>query len=515
VLKKIIKKETILLLILLLGAYAFLYQILIPRVSSFGCFDDCFNIVGGYFILNGLHPYSDFFFNHQMLMPYISYFIQLISDPINIFDLVLKHRQTLLFFSFFFNAFLILRFRLAGFLFVLFYEFSKYYIFGDRFLAESFIVYPLVYMIGILIFKFHGREVHRFEYFLSAIFAWLVVFMREPYTPLAFLLLLMIHIPTPRKIALVSAGIFLSLSAIVILQYPISEYYFNVVTVSKQTVLSYELKETSLFGAGFLKAFLYPLYVFMTGEWNIFRSYLLVISLSFLLAFSYYSYRVRNAKLFIAILLLLGLANLRLVAPGTIFYEAFHIIPWFGMIIMSIFLVLSLIKSKPISYVLYIFLFITFLGFIFSEKSYLRDKVDQQSLLINNYSREMGAGQAVKNLSKEGDTFFADGFDELTFWQSGLLSPYRYGWYTSVMPRFEKYRKARVEMFEKNPPDFYYGSCEKGFPVIPGPIRDDYVRLTSNGKPGCIFVHVKKLPEINDDQWKKAGESLYELPEDY
>jgi len=56
VLKKIIKKETILLLILLLGAYAFLYQILIPRVSSFGCFDDCFNIVGGYFILNGLHP---------------------------------------------------------------------------------------------------------------------------------------------------------------------------------------------------------------------------------------------------------------------------------------------------------------------------------------------------------------------------------------------------------------------------------------------------------------------------
>ena len=108
-----------------------------PRALSFGCSDDCLNIVAGFFVSKGLHPYRDFFFNHQILMPYISFFVQTISDPINIYELILRHRQTLLLFSFIFNAFLILRFRLSGFLFVLFWllfrKFFSWFFFFFRF----------------------------------------------------------------------------------------------------------------------------------------------------------------------------------------------------------------------------------------------------------------------------------------------------------------------------------------------------------------------------------------------
>ena len=60
----------------------------IPRVSAFGCFDDCFNYVGGYFIANGKVIYKDFFFNHQPIPALISYVIQAVTNPINIFELI-------------------------------------------------------------------------------------------------------------------------------------------------------------------------------------------------------------------------------------------------------------------------------------------------------------------------------------------------------------------------------------------------------------------------------------------
>ncbi|MEK9178764.1 MAG: hypothetical protein AAB801_03220 [Patescibacteria group bacterium] len=448
-------------------------------------------------------------------MPYISFFVQNFSDPINIFELILRHRQALLVFSFLFNAFLILRFRLSGFMFVLFYEFSKFYIFGDRFLAESFIVYPIVYMTGILILKFHGREIHPAEYYLTALLSWFVIFMREPYTLLALALFAMIHIPTPKKIAIRSLAILAFLSLITIFQTPIGEYYFNVVTVNKETTLSLELSQTSFFEGGFLRSFFYPIYVFIEGEWNIFRVYLLSITLSFLIAFSYYSVKIRNFKLFAGLLIVLFLANLRFIVPGKVFFEAYRLIPWFGIITISTFLALSLIKRKSISYVLYLFLILTFLNFIFSNKSYLRDEIDQHFLLLTNFSREMGIGQTVKDLSKRNDTYFADGFLELSIWQSGLLSPYKYQWYQSVMPHFEKYKIARMEMFKKSLPDFYFGSCEKGFPTMPDFAQDNYVRLESFDKPSCIFVHKNKLSDITSEQWKKAFENSYSLPEFY
>src|SRR3989344_5269199 len=140
-------------LLLLPLLYAILYQIYIPRVNAFGCFDDCFNYVGGFFIANGKHIYSDFFFNHQPIPAFLSYVVQTLTNPINIFDLVLRHRQFLMLFGLLFNALLIIRFRLPAFLFIIIFELSKFYVFGDRFLAEGIIVYPIVYLAGLTLLK--------------------------------------------------------------------------------------------------------------------------------------------------------------------------------------------------------------------------------------------------------------------------------------------------------------------------------------------------------------------------
>src|SRR3989344_2254810 len=164
------------LILLLILLYAILYKLYIPRITAFGCFDDCFNYLGGYFIANGKHIYSDFFFNHQLIPPIISYFIQEIMRPINIFDLLLRHRQFLMLFGFLFNALLIVRFKYLALPFIVTFELSKFYVFGDRFLAEGIIVYPLVYLFGIVLIKLSKQKLYSIDYLLSAIFAWFVIF---------------------------------------------------------------------------------------------------------------------------------------------------------------------------------------------------------------------------------------------------------------------------------------------------------------------------------------------------
>jgi len=106
---KILKKHSSSLFFLfILGfLYIFLYQIFLPRINAFGCFDDCFNFLAGYFLSLKKVLYSQIFFNHAPIPAFLSYAIQETTKPINIYDLVLKHRLTLFFFSSLFNAFLV------------------------------------------------------------------------------------------------------------------------------------------------------------------------------------------------------------------------------------------------------------------------------------------------------------------------------------------------------------------------------------------------------------------------
>ncbi len=88
------------------------------------------------------------------------------------------------------------------------------------------------------------------------------------------------------------------------------------------------------------------------------------------------------------------------------------------------------------------------------------------------------------------------------------------------MPYFPIYNDARIEMFNKTPPDFYreFGSCPKSKitsePNLPKFIEQSYVRLMMDGKPSCIFVHKEKLKQISAKQWEKAAAWLYTLPKD-
>lgn len=502
----------------LLAIYVILYKIYVPRVNAFGCFDDCFNIVAGYFITNGKRLYSEIFFNHQPLMAYFSAFIQTAFHPINIYELILVHRQSLMVFSFIMNVFMVFRFGTPVLGFVLLYEFSKFYIFGDRFLAEGIIVYPLVYMIGLVWQKYTHEKLYWYDYVLSSSFAWFIIFMREPYVILSLILFLLILFGKPfsyaKKIAL---GLFALLVIFFLVIMPLPEYFFNVVTINNQIFHS-EVGENNLLGLGAVKLFVYPILILFGGEWNIFRHFLVGLDLIFLITILFLLKVKEKRRVLLILFLILGLANVRIVPPGKIFYAAFHMIVWYGLFIATLIFLLNALffYKKKIAASLLIILIILFVYIVGSPKSFIREKTDPHYEFITNYGKELQVGEVVRALSKPTDTLYLDGADDLIYWQAKRLSPYKYSWYTSGMRGFSRYRQARLDMFATSPPDFYYRFCTKQVVLdyfLPKAYENDYQNIYSFGKPTCLYVKKSKMIDIQKERWQKAKEFLYEPPD--
>jgi len=443
-------------------------------------------------------------------MAYVSYFVQLFSEPSNIFELLLRHRQFVLLFGFTANLLLLLRFGLFGIGFVFLYELLKFYVFGERFLGEGLIVYPMAYLLGIVIYKYQGKKIYRIDYVASAICSWFIIFTRIPFllsTLVSFgIIILGKHFSKIKQISVVT---FALLSLVTILIHPVREYIFNIYTINTGF---FE------FGTEILKSFLYPLYIFTSGEWNIFRQALVVLSGVFIILLII-TVKQKKYKTTLALLAILGLANLRLVEPGDAFYGAFHMAPWLGVFLFSIFLLLqSQFQHKNYKITaLFAIVLISLIGYILiSPRSYVHEQLNQHEMLVNNFGNEMQVGEAVKTLSDPDDTLFVDGFDDLIYWQAKRLSPYKYSWYTSAMPNFTKYSDERMRMFENDPPDFYYGSCPDGriaLGSLPRKILEEYQQLvTIDNKPTCVYVNKQKLPEITQEKWTRAEELLYKLP---
>ena len=126
---------------------------------------------------------------------------------------------------------------------------------------------------------------------------------------------------------------------------------------------------------------------------------------------------------------------------------------------------------------------------MFNPNSYLFDKHNLQEDLLTNFGKEMHIGTIVHDLSKPTDTLFLDGADDLIYWQAELQSPYKYSWYTAIMPQVQVYRTERLAMFKNTPPDFYYDFCTKSAPLhssLPEFVKDSFQQLYDNGKPSSV-----------------------------
>ncbi len=503
--------------ILLIPVYYFLYKIYIPKINAFGCFDDCFNYVGGYFIGKGKQLYSQIYFNHMPLMAYLSLVIQHYGHPVNIYALLLQHRQFLLVFGFVFDVFICWRFGITGFAYTLLYEFSKFYVFGDRFLAEGFIVYPLVYLTGLGLHTLRKKPVFHWEIVLTALCLWFVVFMREPYVLVAIFLFGIIIRPVFFKnVGKIALAIFFILTAGLFILFPVRDFVYNVITLNLQTGLPSELQAGHFFGTGVVKSFFYPLYILIAGRWNDFRIQLICLTVVF--GFSVFLWLKTKKNMWVLgfLFIVLGLANLRPAIPGLQYFEAFHEINWYGIFLFSsLYLFYEMLWVVRKRYIFFIIIGCLVAYVLFSPRSFIYQHVDEQTEFITNYGNYLQISEVIKAVTVPQQTLFTNGADEFLYVASGRSSSYSYSFYYPI--RFkDKYYNAMIDMFTHDPPDILYDFCTPDAPVhprFPSQFLPFYAQWYSEGKPTCLYIKKSLVSGLTQQQRAKAQEFLYYLPE--
>ena len=257
--------------LLLVGVYEILFiviaMVLLKRVGAFGCFDDCFNYGAGYFLLQGKELYNGIFFNHQPFMAFISAGIQYISHPQTLFELIKYHRITSLLFANLFGIFLIFRFGFPLFLSLVIFESTKFYVFGDRFLAEGVIVYPMMYLALLIWNRSIGKKIYVYEYIVMAICSWFIYWMREPFIPWSVLVVVAFFAvgykdKNQRKNVIHGVLALATLHVITFLHLPIREYVFNVI----QANMIHEVSMQSWTVLTISQTIMYPLFILLPRE---------------------------------------------------------------------------------------------------------------------------------------------------------------------------------------------------------------------------------------------------------
>lgn len=498
---------------LLFSLYLYIYlstsYIFYNRIGVFGCGDECINYTAGYFLHQGKQLYSEIFFNRQPSLAYISAAIQWVLHPTSLYQLVLYHRMSVIAYAFIFGMLLIWRLRLSGVLFLLLYEGTKYYSYGYQFIGEAFIVYPLVYMTGLVWESWKSNRIFLIDLYMVAFLSAFVFWTREPYIPLA-LSMFGVYIWQYRGNRLIHRmiAVFVLLVVTPYIVTPLGEYVRQVITVNVPAA-----------GAGIginqlVYSVFYPLILLIRGSWTLLRQ--VEIGLVLFMVIGIYIWLRETKKLFpiLCVFGFLGLAGIRTVLPGTMFYEAFHMLPWFGMAIMVTALLLTSIRN-PVLRMYCVSAFVLFSLSMFAvPRSFIWEKVDRQAEFTNQYAKYTQYSSAIKIIIKPSQTIFLDMWDDVIYWESGRPSSYPYSLYIPMAANFSPYKEARVEMFRRTPPDVYY-SCPKmqnAVSMLPVFSVPEYVQFYTGDQPSCLYIKKQIVQSLTQDQILRMVRLGFVLP---
>ncbi len=493
-----------------LAVFSLVSYALFNRLGAFGCGDECINYAAGYFLNQGKSLYREIFFNHQPGLAYLSAVIQSLVKPAGLYSLVLSHRAIVMAFSLVSGVLLIIRFGVPALLFLILYEVTKYYFYGYQFIGEAFAVYPLVFLINLLWDGWLGRRTSRFDGLLLAAATATVFYVREPYVPVAFIMFAGVLWQYRRVRGFVAASLagFGLLTAPMALL-PLRPYYEQVVVSNLPAATG---GAGALGATQLLRSMAYPLLLFVSGSWTFIR----LIEIGLATVFWAGSILLlRKAPIaVVGTMVILGIAAVRVEPPGRMFYEAFHMLPWYGLFVGAAARILTVVQNRLARRVLTLgFLLVTAFAWV-SPQSFLRERVDRMGEFETQYTKYTYYSEAIRAVSGPSHTLFLDMWDDVIYWEAKRPSAYPLSLYIPVASLFPEYRKLRADMFLHAPPDLYY-SC----PALAGPLnslpedrKGEYVQLFSGGKPGCLYLKKSLVTQLSDAQkgWLTAHD--FSLP---
>ncbi len=479
------------------------------RVGVFGCGDECINYTAGYFLQLGKALYTQIFFNRQPSMAYASWVIQTLTHPTSLYQLVVYHRLAIIGYTGIMGGLLIVRFGSIGALFLLLYEGTKYYLYGYQFIGEAIIVYPLVYMLALLWESFSLKPLKRLDWYAMAIWGALIFWTREPYIPV-MAGIMGVFIWKHKNVSYLkqTIALFLLLLLVPFFWIPRAEYIRQVIMINTTAA------GAAIHVSNLLYAWFYPVMIFVDGKQSYLRLIEIGMATFLLIGAGLMIQSKKNIRSLLTLWMILGLAAIRAEKPGIMYFEAFHMLPWFGLAAMSSVLCISHVRQKTIRHIL-IGSFVLFALWAFAApRAFIWEKADTQAEFTSQYAKYTHYSTAIKILTDPSEKIFLDMWDDIIYWESQRDSSYPYSLYIPVAAGVSPYKEARRHMFVTTPPDIYY-SCpalQTVFNALPADVVADYVQLNSQGIPSCLYLKKTKVATLSKDQYEQLKQYEFTFP---
>ena len=140
-----------------LAKYFFLFSLMIIFLvsllltekfsQSWHFVDEDDHLVSGYYMNKGVSLYKGLSSIHQPVVYIVSSLAQKIAKPQTIYHLLKTGREAVFIYALIWSIFLAIRYRWPFIFFSVFFELTKYFILGNLLLAESLVVYPLIFIL--------------------------------------------------------------------------------------------------------------------------------------------------------------------------------------------------------------------------------------------------------------------------------------------------------------------------------------------------------------------------------
>lgn len=407
--------------------------------------------------------YRDYFSHHQPLPYIVSNLIQKISPRNDVLGLTVIHRAFVSFWSVAWWGVLIFFFGPVFFIPAFIFELMKIFFLGHFFLAESLVVFPLLWLSCEVLLK---RSIS--PYF-SGFCLSLVVFLFAPLWPLALLYLVILARRTSLLKTIIGA---LPVFALVLHHTPISDYLYQTIFINLRYYIPDALSTSKY---RFVNVFLGPLLALANPIINTSLFVIKILSLGFLFGLVLLFVRGEYKKFFLA-WLVLGMAGFHGSPALSMYYQDFHLLPWFALLIL---LTTLLLTGKRSAWAVAAAALIAVLVLTWGRLSVLPE-----------YSKYPGHLALVSLfLSANGDqetTLFVASPDTFLYRLSGL-SPanefvYYHPWYENPYVS-----KKIAKSFSTKPPTFLY------YPPARSAVRQylaNYTSVCLENKP--LYLYVRK-----------------------
>lgn len=468
---------------------------------SFGDEED--NIALGHYLLRGEKLYKNLFTHHQPLGYIASAGVQKVTNPNSIYLLIKSHRLFVFAFSAIWVLFLVYKFNTPALLFAGIFEPIKTLLLGHLFLSESLAVYPLMYLSGLVLTN--QKQLNKKEELLIGFSLSLVIFLLAPLWPLSlFLAGWFIFHAKNRKSTIIRILIafiplaFVSLSFISIRDYIETVFYLNF-----KYYIPQEFESSSLLDI--FKPFLSPIIAFTSKTSSFSLRIIQALSLV-LLIFLGSEFIRKHYRKAATIILILGLANIRYIEPGSEIYGGFHLLPWVALLVFTSTIALANVWRKQISHLIKgIILTLTILAIFLSFTHLARElkvTTNIDNSMFVNYSEQFSIGRAVEimaNGNQNEELFIAPGA-WLVYWQSGVSHNSKMLNYYEWMSKTPELSIIVHTSLSKRPPIYIYCTCGKSLGLDSYTSLPNYTELQKENRRTYLYVQSSKLTQLNSDQ---------------